>query len=127
MENAVPQECEKHHKNICTICLSANCKERYLCSLCYRKHDNTHLQFFIPTNELYDKNKKIILFNDIEARIRKIKNAINEIKDNFYTKIDSLFTKYLKKLKEEKLEKYFESVFKKIDDSTGNLNFDNNL
>ena len=34
----------------------------------------------------------------------------------------------MKKLKEEKLEKYFENIFKKIDDSTGNFNNnDNNL
>ena len=126
MENIIPQECSKHHKNICTICLTENCKERFLCSKCYRKHDYTHLPLFIPINELYDNNKKVILFQEIDAQIRKIKNDINEIKDNYYTKIDSLFTKYLKKLKEEKLEKYFENIFKKIDENTGNFNNNEN-
>ena len=68
----------------------------------------------------------MILFHGVEETIRKIKNAINEIKDKFYTKIDSLFTKYLKKLKEEKLEKYFENIFKKIDENTGNFNNNEN-
>ena len=126
MENNILQKCNKHHKNIYVICLEENCKDRFLCSSCNRNHANNHYQFWMPINEVYDKDKKVILFQEIDANIRKIKNNINEIKDNYYTKIDSLFTKYLKKLKEEKLEKYFENIFKKIDENTGNFNNNEN-
>ena len=126
MQNNILQECNKHHKNKYQICLAQNCNDRFLCSSCNRKHANNHYQFWMPINEVYDKDKKVILFQEIDSNIRKIKNNINEIKDNYYTKIDSLFTKYLKKLKEEKLEKYFENIFKKIDENTGNFNNNEN-
>ena len=126
MDGITTKECALHNKSISMICLAENCKERFLCSSCFKHHDHSHLDYFLPINEFQDKNGKIILFKDIKLSNNKINKDINEIKFAFYTKIDTLFTKYLKKLKEEQFDGFFEEQIKKIGNTSSDFEIDDN-
>ena len=125
--NNIKDECKIHNKKISLICLAPECKERSLCSSCFKGHDN-HLSYCIPLNEFQDKDGKIIIFDEIESKNKKLKTEIGELKKSYYEKIENLFKKYLKQLKEEKLEKFFEEQSKKIKDNISNeMNNNKNL
>ena len=126
MDGTTTKECALHNKSISMICLAEECKERLLCSSCFKQHDHSHLDYFLPINEFQDKDGKVILFKDIKQNSSKINKNINEIKFSFYTKIDTLFTKYLKKLKEERFEKFFEEQTKKMGNISSDVEIDEN-
>ena len=126
MNGITAKECALHNKNISIICLAEDCKERLLCSSCFKQHDHSHLDYFLPINEFQDNEGKIILFKDIKQSNNKIKKEINELKFSFYTEIDTLFTKYLKKLKEEQFDSFFAEQSKKIENTSTEVKIDDN-
>ena len=73
MNGITVKECALHNKNISIICLAEDCKERLLCSSCFKQHDHSHLDYFLPINEFQDNEGKIILFKDIKQSNNKIK------------------------------------------------------
>lgn len=125
--------CEKHSKKVMTICTLAECKEKKLCSDCFKTHDALHIKNFRHLDDL-DNLKLNELFKEIcaqnifnleereEIRIKVYKNLEASI-NKFITEVSSAMWEYYRNKIELSIQEFESSINKSVSEMEHLLNF----